>query len=160
MRVPFQRASILVAAALCPVLLFAMGSAGLATSRSRRDFVIVAALTTLTSTLYYAALEFFWRVVSPFDSSHLINTAATSPGLRWDALHFLGIAKRGYQYEQQLAFQPCWQAILHMLDFGPSHGGTDDAILRGSVVVNALIRVLANVYLYKYVGGLKPRLIE
>lgn len=129
-----------------------MDSVGRATSRGHRDILIVATVTILTSALYYAALELLWRVVSPFDSSHLINTASTSPGLRWDALHFVGIAKRGYQYEQQLAFQPCWQAILHILGFGASRERTDDAILRGSVVVNTLIRVLANVYLYKCVA--------
>lgn len=32
---------------------------------------------------------------------------------RWDAVHFFSIAERGYEYEQQVAFQPGWHALLH-----------------------------------------------
>lgn len=32
---------------------------------------------------------------------------------RWDAVHFFSVAERGYEYEQQAAFQPGWHALLH-----------------------------------------------
>lgn len=114
----------------------------------RHDIPAITGLTLLTSAAYYGIQELLWRVVEPFDSSHLINTTATSPGLRWDALHFLAIATGGYTHEQQVAFQPGWQGLLHVLGMGAGNGG-DDAILRAAVIVNTLMRMLANVYLYK-----------
>ena len=35
--------------------------------------------------------------------------------LRWDAVHFVEIAKHGYQYEHQFAFFPGFPSILKML---------------------------------------------
>lgn len=135
-----------------------MNQADRAKPLGRLDVPVVAAVTILTSVVYYAIQEFLWRVVEPFDSSHIINSTSTSPGLRWDALHFLAIAKRGYQHEQQVAFQPGWQAVLHILGMGTSPGAADDAILRGSVIVNSGVRLLANIYLYKYVASIAAAL--
>lgn len=32
---------------------------------------------------------------------------------RWDSVHFFSVAEKGYEYEQQVAFQPGWHALLH-----------------------------------------------
>ncbi len=109
----------------------------------RHDVRNVAALTLLTSLGYYAVLEVLGRIVEPFDSSHILSS--TAPGLRWDALHFLGIAMRGYTYEQQLAFQPGWQGLLHAL------GANPDTILLRAALINTLLRAGAAFFLVKCV---------
>ena len=59
----------------------------------------------------------------PFDSSHLLVThdavpaasaseTVSSVSLRWDAIHFVSIAREGYRYEQLLAFQPGWPVVI------------------------------------------------
>ncbi|CAK9782258.1 mannosyltransferase [Cutaneotrichosporon oleaginosum] len=115
------------------------------------DVQNVAGLTLLTSLGYYAVQEVLARVVEPFDSSHLL--ASTAPGLRWDALHFLGIATKGYMYEQHLAFQPGWQALLNVL------GDDANAILLRAAIVNIILRVGAAVLLYKLTRTLFNRRI-
>lgn len=106
-----------------------------------QDVLSVVRTTLATSVIYFAVQLALSRFVTPFDSSHLVHSPP-SPNLRWDAVHFMEIAKNGYQWEQHLAFQPGWQAILHFLD---RIGGA----LYGAVVLNTLARVGANVFLFK-----------
>ncbi|WWC66370.1 uncharacterized protein I206_100271 [Kwoniella pini CBS 10737] len=55
-------------------------------------------------------------LIPPFDNSHNLvsSTSTNTPGLRWDAIHFISIAKYGYIYEQHLAFQPLFMGLLRL----------------------------------------------
>lgn len=118
----------------------------------------------------------------PFDSSHTVLTQSesspyipTSYGLngsgtiRWDAIHFLSIAKDGYRWEQQLAFQPGWMAILRIsglavsyirnrfIGFGDEPDGFDEGLQLspwdlevGGMIVSNLCFVGATIMLYRY----------
>lgn len=81
---------------------------------NQRDVVIVAACALLSRAFNLNALQAVGRLPL-FDSSPEIIVSPPAPAtLRWDALHFLGIAKDGYQYEQQVAFQPGWPTCLRL----------------------------------------------
>jgi len=64
-----------------------------------------------------------------FDASPLVSaTSARFPALqRWDTLHFLGIAQRGYAYEHNWAFLPGAPFVIRA--FGRIFGATDAATL-------------------------------
>lgn len=81
---------------------------------SWRDVTLVAAYALLSRVFHLGTHQPIGHLPL-FDSSPEIVVQAPVPTtLRWDALHFLGIAKDGYQYEQQLAFQPGWPACLRL----------------------------------------------
>ncbi|KAF7376005.1 GPI mannosyltransferase 2 [Mycena sanguinolenta] len=65
-------------------------------------------LLTLVSRLAAAGLLLVARFFPPFDAAtpHIL--------LRWDALHFLHIARRGYVYEHEWAFLPAPQFVLSL----------------------------------------------
>lgn len=74
-----------------------------------------------------------------FDNSPALLDPSPSPLIRWDAIHFLSVASGGYQFEQQLAFQPGWQIAVQQVGrvwrtlFGESEDPAQ-AIIRGSGV--------------------------
>lgn len=81
---------------------------------SWRDVTLVAAYALLSRAFNLNALQPV-GFLPLFDSSPEIILRTTPPAtLRWDTLHFLGIAKDGYQYEQQAAFQPGWPACMRL----------------------------------------------
>jgi hypothetical protein len=74
-------------------------------------------LSTLPSIITLALLHILRFPYNPiriplFDESPSLISGADHTGIRWDAIHFTSIASRGYEYEQQLAFQPGWQGVL------------------------------------------------
>lgn len=77
-------------------------------------------LSTIPSILTLALLHLLRSPLNPFrlslfdDSAGLIE-GQESPLIRWDAIHFTSIASDGYEYEQQLAFQPGWQGVLWLV---------------------------------------------
>jgi len=84
---------------------------------SRRTGTLIFLLSTIPSLL---TLSLLYLLRSPhnsfriplFDDSSALLSGQESTGVRWDAIHFTSIASKGYEYEQQLAFQPGWQGVL------------------------------------------------
>ncbi|KAL1405821.1 ER membrane glycoprotein subunit of the GPI transamidase complex-like protein [Vanrija albida] len=124
------------------------------------DVSLVVAATLASWALALLALRVLDAAVVPFDSSHLL-VAPPHPGLRWDAVHFLGVAARGYEHEQQLAFQPGWHGLLRLVGEGYAllRGRAASArdVLAGAVVLSAIARVCANVALYHLTRALFGR---
>lgn len=122
-------------------------------STSTADIKKITLLTAGTATSTYVILHLLTAFVKPFDSSHTI-AGTSEPGLRWDALHFQAVATRGYQYEQQLAFQPGWHGLLYLLrNLGSGLRGTEEnvltGLLRASFLMSLTSRVIANAFLYR-----------
>jgi phosphatidylinositol glycan class V len=98
--------------------------------------------------------------LAPFDSSaSIVCIQEPSPTLRWDAVHFSSVALHGYQYEQQLAFQPGWPLIMrlsgevvkwakNLMGRGDHPLGPEEVALGGILVAN-LAFIGSSVMLYK-----------
>jgi phosphatidylinositol glycan class V len=71
-------------------------------------------LPTLVSRVAATGLLLLARLFPPFDAatSHLL--------LRWDALHFAQIARRGYVYEHEWAFLPGLPFLLSLSPLAPT----------------------------------------
>lgn len=74
--------------------------------------LLVAGLRQITVSLLYFITDSL--NLPPLDSSHRILDAGSTPGLRWDALHYASVALNGYGFEQQLAFMPLWPGIMRL----------------------------------------------
>jgi hypothetical protein len=90
-------------------------------------FLTALALRLCTALLLHLCNTFQGE---PFDSSHLLaspldgedsttpqsrsHSTLSTATLRWDAIHFVSIARDGYVWEQQLAFQPGWPLVLRI----------------------------------------------
>ncbi|WOO83212.1 GPI mannosyltransferase 2 [Vanrija pseudolonga] len=132
------------------------GAAPLKNLQQRYDTALVVASTAGSWALSLVALYALDHVVAPFDSSHLVGAGSGKrPGLRWDAIHFVGVATGGYVHEQQLAFQPGWHGLLRL--FGSAVASvrgrgvatvTTDDVLAGALLLSLLARVVANLALY------------
>ena len=107
--------------------------------RSNVLLVLVCAIPSLITSLLLTFLASSWNPISIplFDASPTLIGEGWSPVLRWDAVHFVSVAGRGYQYEQQLAFQPGWHGILAVVgrawQWMPGGHYIEDDILGGSV---------------------------
>lgn len=127
--------------------------------QQQHDTSLVLAATVGSWALSLLALYALEHVVLPFDSSHLVGAGsgnATRPGLRWDAIHFVGVATGGYVHEQQLAFQPGWHGLLRL--FGSAVAAargrdvgavTTDDVLVGALALSLTARVVSNLALYQ-----------
>lgn len=88
-----------------------------------------------------------------FDSSPDL-AGGPSATLRWDAVHFVSIALRGYEYEQHVAFQPGWMGItrlagevVRLCRWGSEITASD--VIVGGVVVASAAFVGAALTLYR-----------
>lgn len=98
-----------------------------------------------------------------FDSSPSIDRSQWRPGhiLRWDAFHYLSIAQKGYEWEQQAAFMPGWPGAIRLggrvvASLGRLAGGATGEVklldLAGAgLTLASIARVFAIQELYKSV---------
>ena len=114
-------------------------------------------LSTIPSIITLALLHILRSRSNPFriplfDDSPLLINGGNHIGIRWDAIHFTAIASRGYEYEQQLAFQPGWQGVLWLagrvwrLVIG---GDPLDSISVGGTILVVLLAGWRGLALYK-----------
>lgn len=88
-------------------------------------FLIALGLRLLTAALLRLCVSL---QSEPFDASHLLlddgsayatgHLAKALATPRWDAIHFVAIAQRGYEWEQLLAFQPGWPLLFRYTALG------------------------------------------
>ena len=111
-------------------------------------------IATLALTSRLCALLLLQIPLKAFDSSHELVQTSGSITLRWDGLHFLAIAKKGYDYEQQLAFQPGWPGLIRVLGeaiaWAQGHELGVDDVLTGAVGLSIASFVGAAVMLHKW----------
>lgn len=79
--------------------------------------ILLGLVCVIPATITYLILPLLTSRYNPiplplFDNSPALLGITGSPTVRWDAIHFLSVASGGYQFEQQLAFQPGWQLAL------------------------------------------------
>jgi phosphatidylinositol glycan class V len=87
-----------------------------------------------------------------FDDSAALISGQESTGIRWDSIHFTAVASRGYQYEQQLAFQPGWQGVLWVAGWFRrlvAGGGAANSISKGGRILIVLLAGWRGLALYK-----------
>jgi GPI mannosyltransferase 2 len=88
-------------------------------------------------------LDALHNLVPLFDRSSLLVRPSTSSLVRWDAIHFLAAAERGYQYEQQWAFLPGISTTIRAFTalLGHEHGLKGVSLLISLLTVDSF-RVL------------------
>ncbi|OXG37989.1 GPI mannosyltransferase 2 [Cryptococcus neoformans Gb118] len=104
--------------------------------------------------LHLTILSGLSKALPLFDTSPSLLLPSPPPALRWDAIHFSSIAYIGYEYEQQVAFQPGWLAVMRLAGEGVRFIRAapvvelNDVILGGTIVANFAF-VAATLVLYK-----------
>ncbi|ORY24705.1 GPI mannosyltransferase 2 [Naematelia encephala] len=131
-----------------------MTSRPLYKKRAWSDEHLLISLAVVVRLVTYVLLQLLSRLPA-FDTSHrFLSSAKPSATLRWDAIHFASTAVDGYQYEQQLVWQPGWIAAIRaageIVRFvrGGNQLEVDDVVLGGEIIANAAF-VGATVALYK-----------
>lgn len=108
----------------------------------------------LSRILHLTVLSGLSKALPLFDTSPSLLLSSPPPALRWDAIHFASVAYNGYEYEQQVAFQPGWLAVMRLAGEGvrfiraASVVELKDVILGGTIVANVAF-VAATLVLYK-----------
>ncbi|WVQ71222.1 hypothetical protein IAR50_000747 [Cryptococcus sp. DSM 104548] len=121
-------------------------------SRSPTTQIFLLALATRI--IHLSLLYAITHLIPLFDSSPELLQHSPLPGLRWDAIHFASVASRGYEYEQQVAFQPGWLSVMRLAGEvvrwarGATVVDIGDVVLGGTIVANASI-IGATVMLYR-----------
>ncbi|KJE02009.1 GPI mannosyltransferase 2 [Cryptococcus gattii NT-10] len=104
--------------------------------------------------LHLTVLSGLSKALPLFDTSPSLLLPSPPPSLRWDAIHFSSIAYNGYEYEQQVAFQPGWLAVMRLAGEGvrfiraASVVELKDVILGSTIMANFAF-VAATLVLYK-----------
>ncbi|WVQ97334.1 hypothetical protein IAU59_004445 [Kwoniella sp. CBS 9459] len=129
-------------------------------NRPTTTIVLLALIIRISHSIILHLLSSF---LPPFDASQTLVSSQShvSPGLRWDAIHFTSIALEGYQWEQQLAFQPLWQAILRLSGECLRYIRGGDAInvedaVRGGTAVSVIAWTGSSAMLYKLTAHIFP----
>ncbi|KAK8865872.1 hypothetical protein IAR55_001020 [Kwoniella newhampshirensis] len=136
-------------------------------SRSPTTLLLILAISSRL--IHLTILHILSRFLPLFDTSPLLLSGddVPSPLLRWDAIHFASIASKGYEYEQQLAFQPGWMGVMRLAGEGvrwikayirAGEGGVgvvrvEDVLIGGTVISNMAF-VGATLVLYKLTAHL------
>lgn len=86
-------------------------------TRSNALLVLVCAMPGLITSLILSFLVSSYNPIPIplFDASPDLIGISQSSSVRWDAVHFVSVAAKGYKYEQQLAFQPGWHGTLAII---------------------------------------------
>jgi phosphatidylinositol glycan class V len=74
------------------------------------------------------------------------------PFIRWDTVHFISIARNGYQFEQQTAFMPGLPWLMGLgakLLCKSSNWGQLEAMVWTGILASAVSSTLATITLYK-----------
>lgn len=109
--------------------------------------ILITALAILSRITPWSLLHALHLFIAPFDTS-----GSASPTLRWDAIHFTAIATKGYEYEQQIAFQPGWPLLVRLL--ARMMGGEGDFSVERATRVGEVLAMTSYVgtavMLYRY----------
>jgi hypothetical protein len=115
-------------------------------------------ISTIPAILTLALLHLLRSPYNPyriplFDDSAALLEGCESPLIRWDAVHFTSIASRGYEYEQQLAFQPGWQGVLWLVGqcwrLADDKASSIEAISKGGSILMVLLAGWRGLALYE-----------
>ncbi|EJT50939.1 hypothetical protein A1Q2_07035 [Trichosporon asahii var. asahii CBS 8904] len=149
---------------------FAAPTATPGSPKSRHRSTDEYLLTAVTATSYIGTL----LALNALSYLPRFDTSGSVFG-RWDSVHFFSVARNGYEYEQQVAFQPGWHALLHSganavgsirqwLGIDPpliskAGGGrglwvegvtsTPDDIEIAAIAINLIARIAASLALYR-----------